>query len=143
MTAIAQAPVTRSIPTRLSVAAKALLAGEILLAYIRVRHSVRRADFQAALQTLRSAGSAPKADRVGTARLGRAVARTLRVLPTDSRCLMQSLVLTTLLARRGIPSLLVIGVSSRTEFEAHAWVESAGVPLLPSHEHLYQRLVEL
>jgi hypothetical protein len=143
MTTTAQPAAAPSIPTRLSGAAKARLAGEILLAYFRARRSVRRLDLQSAVRTLRSAGSSPKGDTIGPARLGRAVARTLRLLPTDSRCLMQSLVLSALLARRGIPSQLVIGVTSGTEFGAHAWVESGGIPLLPSREHLYERLVEL
>ncbi|MDQ3569707.1 MAG: lasso peptide biosynthesis B2 protein [Actinomycetota bacterium] len=76
-------------------------------------------------------------------RLGRAVSRTLRLLPTDSRCLVRSLVLTALLARRGLSSLLVIGVRSDPEFAAHAWVEHAGRPLLPPGEETFQRLLEL
>jgi hypothetical protein len=143
MNMTAGAAVPRSIATHLSPSAKARLAGEILLAYVRVRRNLRRADFRSVLSTIRSVGGPERADTVGPARLGRAVARTLRVLPTDSRCLMQSLVLTSLLARRGIPSLVVIGVSPGADFGAHAWVESSGVPLLPPREHRFERLVEL
>jgi hypothetical protein len=74
-------------------------------------------------------------------RLGRAVQRTLRLLPTDSRCLIRSLVLTRLLARRSIPNTLVIGVRKTGEFEAHAWIEHGGQPILPAGE--YTRLTEL
>ena len=128
---------------RLSPAGKALLALEILQAYVRVRRELRRADFQSVVRTLRGGDGVPTENTIGAPRLGRAVARTLRLLPTDSRCLMQSLVLTKLLARRGIPSSLVIGVASGHEFGAHAWVESGGISLLPAREHVYQRLVAL
>lgn len=74
-------------------------------------------------------------------RLGRAVQRTLRLLPTDSRCLIRSLVLTRLLARRSIPSMIVIGVRKAPLFEAHAWVEHDGQPILPAGE--FTRLTEL
>jgi hypothetical protein len=74
-------------------------------------------------------------------RLGRAVHRTLALLPTDSRCLIRSLVLTRVLARRAIPNTLVIGVRKAPEFEAHAWVEHNGQPVLPAGE--YTRLTEL
>ena len=47
------------------------------------------------------------------ARFARAVQRTLRVVPLDGRCLMQSLVLTAVLARRGIDTKLLIGVNLR------------------------------
>jgi hypothetical protein len=56
---------------------------------------------------------------------------------------MRSLVLTRLLARRGVPSTLIIGVSAAPEFAAHAWVEHAGRPLLPSFGPAFARLVEL
>lgn len=74
-------------------------------------------------------------------RLGRVVGRTLRLLPTDSRCLIQSLVLTRMLARRSMPSTLVVGVRATPTFAAHAWVEHEGRPILPPGE--YTRLVEL
>jgi len=106
---------------------------EILAAYVRVRWCIARYDLRDAvrqLRTTRRAGTIERADH--GARLGHAVIRTLSVLPTDSRCLMRSLVLTRLLARRGIESTLVIGVAAGPEFLAHAWVECRGVPLLPA-----------
>lgn len=74
-------------------------------------------------------------------RLGKVVGKTLGVLPTDSRCLIRSLVLLRVLARRVIPGILVIGVRKQSEFEAHAWVEHDGEPILPAGE--YTRLTEV
>ena len=75
-------------------------------------------------------------------RLGNAVQRTLRALPVDSRCLVTALVLTRMLARRGIDNTFVLGVRSQPRFGAHAWVERRGVPLLPTTPD-YHRLSEL
>jgi hypothetical protein len=50
---------------------------------------------------------------------------------------------TSLLARRGIASSVVIGVKTEPEFGAHAWVESGGTPLLPPGEGEFTRLVEI
>ena len=129
-----------------SAAAKAALVLEILVAYAHVRWSLMRAGLPATIAAARS-GSAPAArprlpgETILGARLGRAVVRTLRLLPTDSRCLMRSLVLTHLLARRGLESALVIGVAVEPEFAAHAWVERGDVPLLPTEGSGYARLV--
>jgi hypothetical protein len=64
-------------------------------------------------------------------------------MPADSRCLMRSLVLTRLLARRGIESRLVISVRPGERFAAHAWVEHDGVALLPADAPQSERLVTL
>ena len=129
-------------PASLSPARKLVLAWEILRSYVRVRLTLRRAGFQSAVVALRSPDSRVH-DGAGAERLSRAVSRTLRLLPTDSRCLMQSLVLMDVLARRGISSALVIGVTPGPEFAAHAWIEADGRPLLPALEDAYERLVEL
>ena len=63
-------------------------------------------------------------------------------MPFDSRCLVRSLVLTSMLDRRGIRSRLVIGVSVEPSFSAHAWVECDGRPLLPPLDEA-NRLVDL
>jgi len=76
-------------------------------------------------------------------RLGWAVNRTLSVLPTDSRCLVQSLVLTRLLTARAIPSRVVIGARSDGPFMAHAWVECGSVAVLPARGYENARLVEI
>lgn len=124
---------------------KVSLALEILTAYAHVRWSLLRGDFRTTFKQIKSR-EAPvpqhgRAALVNGLRLGRAVSRTLVLLPTDSRCLMRALVLTDLLASRGIESSLVIGVRPHPEFEAHAWVEREGAPLLPDEE--FERLVEL
>jgi hypothetical protein len=121
------------------------LAFEILDAYMRARWALRRAELAEALEHLRGPAILPVPDNAARAgvRLGRAVVRTLRPLPTDTRCLMRSLVLSRLLARRGVPATLVIGVSREHGFESHAWVEHDGVPLLPPGGPTFTRLLEL
>ena len=55
----------------------------------------------------------------------------LGLFPTDSRCLIRSLVLVRLLANRSIDARVVIGVKADDEFAAHAWVEHGERALLP------------
>jgi len=128
-----------------------MLVGEILSVYAVTRRRVPSGDIRhvaAARRALlqRTSPTPPPAGQDSwdmAAHLGRAVYRTLRLLPTDSRCLVQSLVLSRMLAARGIPSTLVIGAHSRPEFEAHAWVEHDGRPVLPPRGFQDSRLVEL
>lgn len=129
---------------------RAVLAAEILGTYVSVRVLLRRRGFQRTVERVRGPVGGTVADdaeqhrRAATGRrLGHAVARTLSRLPLDSRCLVQSLVLTRLLARRGIDSALVIGVRRGPEFGAHAWVEAGRVALLPTHGATFDRLAEL
>jgi hypothetical protein len=56
---------------------------------------------------------------------------------------MQSLVLSGLLARRGIDSRLVLAVRPGESFAAHAWVEYDGQPLLEPADDRFGRLVEM
>jgi hypothetical protein len=123
---------------------KLALGYEIVRTYARVRRLQRGRDIRDVLDELRAEVPARQGDRttiqIGV-RLGRAVARTLGLLPSDTRCLIRSLVLTEMLSRRGIESSLVIGVRTDDGFEAHAWVEHGGAPLLPDAE--FGRLVEL
>lgn len=144
----------RELGSPLSVRGKLWLSGEVLTTYCQVRwwmRGQRIEDVVARLREGQGPGPAPAtegpsddrvAQRLGGLRLGRAVSRTVRLLPTDSRCLVQSLVLTRLLGRRGVPSSLVIGVLSEPQFAAHAWVEHGGAPLL-SPGTGYERLVEV
>jgi transglutaminase superfamily protein len=126
---------------------KARLAAEILAVYAHARWTVARHEVSAAIEQLRRRPGQPQppddpsAYRTGL-RLGAAVGTILSRLPTDSRCLARSLVLTSLLARRGIPSSLVIGVRGAPDFGAHAWVEYGGMPLLRDEQSTYHRLVE-
>jgi Transglutaminase-like superfamily len=142
---VARMPVGR----RLNPAERARLIIEILASYREARRALRRESIEAAVERLRG-GPAAAADR-GTDRqvlyeawrLGRAVQRTLTLVPGDTRCLTRSLVLTQMLAGRGIPAKLVIGARAKPSFSAHAWVEQAGEPVLPAGEHSFGRLVEL
>jgi transglutaminase superfamily protein len=131
-------------PQRLPPRAKALLGLEIVRTYLQVRAALRRRDMRAVVQQLRTAEPpAPRHPELTAARLAGAVRRTLASAPPRSRCLVQSLVLTRLLARRGIESSLVIAVSPGRRFAAHAWVESGGVELLPPADSPFRTLVRL
>lgn len=111
------------------------LAAEIVGAYAQARRLVRRRPLPEAVDSLRLR---PRAAGPGEAlhpdahRLAGAVIRTLEPLPVDSRCLMRSLVLLRLLARRGARGRLVIAVAPTPteQLAAHAWVELGGEPLL-------------
>jgi hypothetical protein len=128
---------------------KAALSVEILSAYVSVRRRIRGTELQRLVEDLRGPAPAESvysdsaAGKAAAIRIGRAIGRTLRLVPGDSRCLARSLVLIALLARRGVPTKLVIGVSPGPDFRAHAWVESDGLALLPSLEHIHTRIVEL
>ncbi len=127
---------------------KLALLGEIAATYLRVRRLVRSRPLPEAVATLRRArrartGAEPEVAHLVATRLGWAVQKALALLPGDTRCLVQSLVLTALLARRAIPSTLVIGVARGGTFTAHAWVECGGVPALPPRRGAFERLTEL
>jgi Transglutaminase-like superfamily len=142
---IARMPVGRRLPPR----ERLRLVREILRSYREVRRLVREMPIEAVVNALRGhceADPGRGTERevlVEAWRLGRAVERTLKLAPGDTRCLTRSLVLTQLLARRGIPAALVIGTRAKPRFSAHAWVEQAGEPVLPPGEHSLGRLVEL
>jgi hypothetical protein len=138
------------------------LLGEIAGAYLRTRRALARAPIAEVVTDLRTQGSRspPRASAdpllgaadpligardplVEARHLGSAVVRTLALLPGDTRCLARSLVLTQLLARRGIPATLVIAARSAPSFAAHAWVEHAGRPVLPPGDGSFARIVEL
>lgn len=118
----------------LTAGAKLRLAGEIVATYGRVRWLMFRRELPDVLDELRGAegGESDSMPPYNRRRLADAVVRTLRLLPTDSRCLMRSLVLLSLLERRGVRATLVIGVKTDPAFEAHAWVERDGRALLPT-----------
>ena len=125
---------------------KVALVGEIMTTYVRMYRAMRHPDvIEVARQARAIRRPLPRPDGAAefrvARRMGRFVGRTLRVLPTDSRCLIQSLVVTRLLARRSIPCKLIVGVRKGNEFEAHAWVEYEGIPVLPAGE--FVRLMEL
>lgn len=108
---------------------------EILATYLKVRWLLRRRQLPEVVARLRAEGArrraaGPALDPAGVWRCAEAVLRVLRLLPTDSRCLVRSLVLLAVLARRGAEAELVIGVLPQPRFAAHAWLEHDGVPLL-------------
>lgn len=145
---LAAADLTRVGP--LPPAAKLALALEIVASYARVRRSLGRTGLRETLAELRAGGpaagaggSAVTSPVPGARRLGRVVRQTLALLPGDTRCLAQSLVLTRLLAARGLDSRLVIGVVPGERFAAHAWLEHDGAPLLPPGGGEFQELVKL
>ena len=124
------------------------LAAEIVAAYLTARRKLRSLPIEAVVAALRdspSAGTTTSATgaAIEAQRLGRAVARTLRLVPGDTRCLTRSLVLTLLLARRGVGSTLVIGARTAPSFLAHAWVEHEGRPVLDPGDGSFARLTEI
>jgi hypothetical protein len=129
---------------------RARLIAEIVVAYLRARRELRRRPIEEAVASLRggaaTVGTARRArseEHEEARRLGWIVVRTLAFLPGDTRCLRRSLVLTRMLARRGIQARLVIGARTAPDFLAHAWVEHEGVPVLSSEGNSFGRLVEL
>jgi hypothetical protein len=108
---------------------------EIVLTYAEVRWRMFRGDVRDVVTALREDAvdvhETYDAYRIGR-RLRQVVRRTLDPLPWDSRCLMRSLVLLRMLARRGVVCQLVIGVRPGETFEAHAWIEHGRHPLLPT-----------
>jgi hypothetical protein len=124
------------------------LAGEVLAAYRRARRLLRTRSAPEAVAELRDharrhpVSPEPGRDLFVGRRLAHAVTLTLRPLPTDVRCLSQSLTLLTVLERRDLHPMLVIGVRP-SPFAAHAWIELDGRPLLPPADSDHERLTEL
>ncbi len=118
--------------------ARGRIGAEIVATYVEVRWRMIRGDIGAVVTALRRDAcdqhDPSVARRIGL-RLAWPVRRTLDPLPFDSRCLMRSLVLLRMLARRGVVCRLVIGVRPGQSFEAHAWIEHEGMPLLPTHRY--------
>lgn len=128
---------------------KLALGFEILRVYVAVRWRLALAEPAVVIRSLRAHPATVPAPEPGSvtlvsaARLASAVHQTMRFLPTDSRCLMRSLVLIAILGRRSISASLIIGVREDGDFAAHAWVEYGGVAILPDGAGIYQRLAEL
>jgi Transglutaminase-like superfamily len=127
---------------------RARLGAEILVAYVRVRWLLRSTDAISTVNRLRArrrrrpGAPEPATDLILGRRLGHAVEKVLRPLPTDVRCLSQSLTLLTVMERRGLRPTLVIAVRARP-FAAHAWIELDGQPLLAPADPDHERLTEL
>ena len=142
--ALADPRVERLLRRRMPARLRIRIAVEIVVTYVQVRRRMIRGDVREVVTALREgavdAYEPYPAVRIGR-RLGEPVRRTLDPLPWDSRCLMRSLVLLRMLARRGVVCRLVIGVRPGEKFEAHAWIEHEGQPLLPTLG--YERLTVL
>jgi Transglutaminase-like superfamily len=119
----------------------ALLA-EILATYAIVRWQVRRRDLPAAVAALRSGRRLAVVDREPRL-LAAAAERVVARIPGDSRCLMRSLVVLAMLARRSVDARLVLAARPTPQFAAHAWVERNGDPLLPTRGFGDARMAEL
>ncbi|WP_292291038.1 lasso peptide biosynthesis B2 protein [Marivita sp.] len=91
--------------------------------------------------------SLKEAQDIAAWRVGRvvwAVHHAARLVPRAS-CLTQGLAAQIMLARRGLPSTLHIGVKKDTEtpFEAHAWLTFRGRIILGHRENLLARYSQL
>jgi transglutaminase superfamily protein len=144
VTAAAGPEVERLLRRRMPADLRVRVALEIVATYLQVRRRMLRGDVRDVVERLRD-GAVDAHDpyvayRIGR-RLGQPVRRTLDPLPWDSRCLMRSLVLLRMLARRGVVCQLVIGVRPGETLEAHAWIEHDKHPLLPTLG--YERLTVL
>ncbi len=141
-------PVTRVDLERHAPLSRLQLGVEILAAYVRVRWTMRTSEPPEAVAKLRAyarrhpLASDQDGELMAGWRLGRAVIKTLHPLPTDSRCLMRSLTLLTIMERRSLSPTVVIAVKPQP-FAAHAWIELHGRPLLPPGEPGYERITEL
>jgi hypothetical protein len=141
-------PVSLEHIDRLRAVDRVRLAAEILVAYARARRLLLSRTAPDAVAQLRHyahrhpVSSLPGRDLLVGGRLAHAVIRTLRPLPTDTRCLSTSLTLLTMMERRDIHPRLVIGVRAQP-FDAHAWIELDGRPLLPPGDAGHERLAEL
>jgi hypothetical protein len=76
----------------------------------------------------RLAGGGPE-ERQAALDIGWAVTRIARHFPASAMCLAQALAARAMLERRGIASVMRVGVarSQAKPLEAHAWLEAAGV----------------
>ena len=132
---------------RLGPVRRTLLAGEILMTYASVHRLLRRHTLPETVAALRRGRLAAPAADAAALPLGRhlawATVRTITLLPVDSRCLMRSLVLTRVLARRGLRSTFVLSAAPGPQFEAHAWVELDGEPLLLPAGADHEQLIRL
>ncbi|HYI38919.1 MAG TPA: lasso peptide biosynthesis B2 protein [Allosphingosinicella sp.] len=73
--------------------------------------------------------AASETERQAALDVGWAVTKSAVYFPVPIRCLAQALAARAMLRRRGTRSLLHVGVArpESTSFEAHAWLEAAGV----------------
>jgi transglutaminase superfamily protein len=130
---------------RLGPVQRMALGSEIVRAYLLVRRLSARQPLPAVVAALRAAPAGPALvlpePHIDGVRLGRAVMRALVLTPGGTRCLMRSLVLLRLLARRGVTDgeLIIAVQPGPAVLDAHAWIELESRALLPpgdGHERL-------
>lgn len=112
---------------RLTAISKLKLASRIWLLYAVVVFGLWRWQLPELVKRLARRRDRARNDSLEPRRLGRIVARVLRVGQFRARCLLSSLVLLRLLQERGLSAELVIGLPGKPKgHEAHAWVEVDG-----------------
>lgn len=121
---------------RLSVADGWLLLKAALLLEV-IKLSLRLLPFRL-LHRLSNRATAARSRREGphsADRVAWAVETASRYTPGVKTCLAQALTAQVMLARRGHPATLYIGVARGGEqLQAHAWVESGGRPVIGGHD---------
>jgi hypothetical protein len=108
---------------------------EVITNYPAMWRAVRTNDLAHMVATARTTShrvvTPPEQHAEMAERVGGIVQSAMKVLPTDKRCLVTSLLTLRVLANRSIPGRLVIGVHGGEEFKAHAWVEHESRAVLP------------
>jgi len=121
----------REAPPKLLVASKVGLTWHVWGAFLGIAAESRRRSLP---EIVRDLDARPRlaAQHIDPKRLGRIVAKVLRVGPWRARCLFTSLVLFRLLREQGDLPVIVIGLPTHaTGTKAHAWIEIAGVEVGP------------
>lgn len=109
------------------------LAIEVLRTYALARRLLATRPIADAVDELRAPAVPRLPAEPGTPRrLSRATTLVVGRLPGENRCLIRSLVLLRLLARRDLEAILVLSAASDGDgLDAHAHIEHGGRPLLP------------
>ena len=119
------------------------LFGQAVLLLPQISLSLRARGFTKTKDTLQQKLHSTVSDRPLDQNTAEQVQKTCRMVKAASRygivrptCLVESLALWYLLQKQGISVALRIGVRKSEKFEAHAWVECAGVALTePEAKH--------
>ena len=118
--------------TPLSLPHKARLFCEVWVAGLRMEWAIRRRPIPALVASLAPHTPPRVTGSESIRQLRRAVDRSLKVGAWEPRCLVKALVLYRLLAERGIPADLVIGLpKDARSIDAHAWIEINGHDIGP------------
>jgi hypothetical protein len=111
---------------RPSISVRIMLVLRTLYWFGVVRSELRRRQLPQIVDRLRPV-ERPRSYRIPAGRLGRGVARVLRIGPFEARCLVMALVQYRLLREQGDEPELVIGLERvARSHDAHAWLEIDG-----------------